>query len=79
MGTPFNIYYHLHIPMPLNELQKTQMTEITSLKAALQAQGSELASLKQSQQQLNARAKLSALVETSEGKAQLRRAVYLKP
>jgi hypothetical protein len=84
-GKPFTIYYHLLTPMLLNELQKAhhryeaQQTEITALKAALQTQGSELASFKQSQQQqLNALAKLSALVETSGAKAQLRRAVYLR-
>jgi hypothetical protein len=69
------------------EAQKTEITamktahkaEITTLKAALNNQGEELALLKKSQQrQLDAVAKLTALVETSQGKAQLQRAVYIK-
>ena len=50
-----------------------------AMKAALQKQGSELAALKQSQQQqLNALAKLTALVETSQGQARVKREVYAK-
>ena len=84
-GKPFTIYYHLLTPMLLNELQKehrqnqAQRTEITALKGALQTQATELALLKQSQQQqATTMAKLSALLDTSAGKAQLQRAVYTK-
>jgi hypothetical protein len=88
-GKPFTIYYHLLTPMLLNELQKAhhrfeaQKTEITAMKTAYRAEitnlKSEMALLKQSQQQqLNALAKLNALVETSQGKSQLQRAVFIK-
>jgi hypothetical protein len=86
-GKPFTIYYHLLTPMLLNELQKAhqrqdaQRAEITEMKTAHKAEitalKSELASLKQSQQQqLAAVAKLTALVETSQNKASLQQSAY---
>ena len=77
-GKPFTIYYHLLTPMLLNELQKAhrgyeaQKAEIASLK-------SELALMKQTQQQqITALSKLTALVETSQDRGSLQRAVYTK-
>ena len=77
-GKPFTVYYHLLTPMLLNELQKenhrneAQRAEITSLK-------SELAALKQSQErQLAAMAKLTALVEASQGKTSPQRTASLQ-
>src|SRR5262249_51949497 len=55
-GKPFTVYYHLLTPMMLNELQKAhhqaeaQQAEIGDLKAALQNQCSEIASLRHAQQ-----------------------------
>jgi len=53
-GKPFTVYYNLLTPMMLNELQKahhqlaTQQTEFTSLKATVQSQNAEVASLRRS-------------------------------
>ncbi|HLK55869.1 MAG TPA: tail fiber domain-containing protein, partial [Chthonomonadaceae bacterium] len=77
-GKPFTVYYHLLTPMLLNELQKehrqnqAQQKEIAGLK-------SELTALKQSQQQQRAAlAKLTALVEASQNKAQSHQAVAMQ-
>jgi hypothetical protein len=88
-GKPFTIYYHLLTPMLLNELQKehrrnvaqnskiaAQQAKIASLEAALHTQGSELAAMKQSQQQqMKLLAKLAETVQTAQNKQPLQRAV----
>ena len=77
-GKPLTVYYHLLTPMLLNELQK-QHRQNEALKTEISALKSELASLKQSQQQeRSALAKLTALIETSQNKAQTQRAIYTK-
>jgi len=89
-GKPFTIYYHLLTPMLLNELQKAhrenvaQSAKIAALTAAqtvaraeTASLKSELAALKQAQQQqLAALAKLSAIVQTSQHAAPALQAAY---
>ena len=91
-GKPFTVYYHLLVPMLLNELQKehrrseaqkteigTQRTEIVALKAALQKQSSDLTSLKQTQaQQIKVLAKLATFVQTSQIGEPLQKAVFVQ-
>jgi hypothetical protein len=53
-GKPFTVYYHLLTPIMLNELQKAhhqvmaQQAEFTTLKATVQSQHAEVASLRRS-------------------------------
>jgi hypothetical protein len=86
-GRPFTIYYHLLTPMLLNELQKVhrqnaaQHAEIVALNASAEiaALKSELASMRQSQQQQRmALAQLTALVEASRNRPAPQAAAFVQ-
>jgi len=59
-------------------LKTTRRAEVAALKATLQKQSAELAALKQAQQQRNALAKLTDLVEANRNKAQTHQAVAMR-
>jgi hypothetical protein len=70
-GKPLTVRYHLLTPMLLNELQKSRQRE--------QALKVEVAQLKLAQQQQQRTlAKLSALMETSQGKAERQHALTMR-
>ena len=75
---PFAVDYDALTPMLLNELQK-EHRQIGNQKREIASMRSELTALKQSQQQQRiALAKLTALVEASQNKAQIHQAVAMR-